>query len=134
MQAKLQTGLTVSTKTGIGLDLDEEEPKEIGKANTEKMLAKWTADTDTEKSNNDIWGQIGENSNWFIPSKDEWLAFADAFDIDSSNYSTTYKLSLYYWSSSQDDADGAWYVTFAGDKMRNTLINRIYSVRMSATF
>ena len=123
-----EDGIEVITETGIGLN---EEGKEIGKANTEKMLAKWTADTDTGKSNNDIWGQIEANSNWFIPSIDEWLAFIDAFDI--VGYSD-FGLSFAYWSSSGVDNVNAYLIHFDNNLVCTYPINMGYQVRLSTTF
>ena len=131
--SKSSAGISVTTETGIGLN---EEEKEIGKANTETMLGVWTADTDTAKSSDDIWGQIEANSNWFVPSRDELLAFADAFDIDSGNFSETYGLSVEYWTSSQDGIGGAWCVYFDEISMDSANISsrNDFSVRLSATF
>jgi len=132
--SKASAGLSVSTKNGIGIDLDEEEPKEIGKANTEKMLDIWGHDESVPDNNRDIWGISDLNGKWFIPSKSEWLAFADEFKIDSTNYDENYGLRGSYWSSSQSSTGWAWSIRFEFDMGRTYTINYPYYVRLSATF
>jgi len=132
--SKSSAGLTVSTKTGIGLDLDEEEPKEIGKANTEKMLDIWKHDESVPDNNKDIWGISDLNGKWFIPSKDEWSAFADELLPVRTDEYVYYGLSDYYWSSSQYDTSYPWGVYFDGGGIYDSLIYGELWVRLSATF
>ncbi len=126
-KSKSSDGITVSTSTGIGSEL-------VGKANTATMREIWEADTAVPENNNDIWGQIEENSNWFVPSKDEWLAFSDEFDIDLNNYSTTYGLGGSYWLSSQGGPYIAWYVNNYSGSVYNYGIGYNFCVRLSAAF
>ena len=81
-----------------------------GKNNTTVMINAWNdsvygAKNDNTNGYKDMWGYVKEG--WFVPSKDEWSAFADVFDIASSNYEN-YGLEYYYWSSSLSYANGAW--------------------------
>ena len=58
-----------------------------GKANTKTMIEKWNAGAYGAKDDNgtylDMWGAIQEevNESWYVPSKEEWTAFADNLDI-----------------------------------------------------
>lgn len=97
---------STAAKTGFG----------EGKTNTANMIAKWNADTDANKITSedgksciDMWGaiQTKEWINWYVPSKDEFAAFASNLGISSSGCLAT--LSVSYWSSSLDDCDKAWY-------------------------
>ena len=54
----------------------------------------WANETYGEQTDGDMWGigTIGTNvgtsdSIWFIPSKSEWSAFGDVFEITGDNYS-----------------------------------------------
>ena len=124
-----------------------------GKENTRKMIAKWKAAGTTEgysdspQNNRDIWKHIEGKyqEGWYIPSGGEWAAFADYFGItsdcdtgscvaNSGNYNSTYGLSGYYWSSSQDDASGAWGVYFFGGNMLDYFVDTTLYVRLGATF
>ena len=71
---------------------------------------------------NDIWKLLNENLNeygreWFVPSKSEWSAFGDMcntfmeFTLDVWSY-YPYDLSDAYWSSSQYNSDGGYYLFF----------------------
>ena len=81
-----------------------------GRINTERMIASWNSSQYGEQNSNDMWGLIQDevSDGWFVPSKSEWSAFGAAFEITSSNYSSTYGLSASYWSSSQYDANNAY--------------------------
>ena len=47
-----------------------------------------------------------------LPSKEEWVAFGGQLGITNSNYSSTYGLSPWYWSSTEYDSSRAWYASF----------------------
>ena len=85
-----------------------------GRINTERMIASWNAEEYGAQNDNstydDIWGVIQDEvaRGWFVPSKSEWSAFGAAFEITSSNYSSTYGLSNGCWSSPQVNAYSAY--------------------------
>ena len=94
-------------------------------------------------SNPDVWGiaevQAKAEEGWYVPSRAEWVAFADAFDItnDSSspNYYVNFGLSYGYWSSSQSDANGAWDVDFNNGYILSYTVGYGYlCVRLGGTF
>ena len=116
-----------------------------GKTNTATMISKWTTESYGDKNqcsdgHLDMWGQIQTqvNNGWFVPSKEEWEAFAGELGIseNSSNekYYGNFGLSSSYWSSSQGSADGAWYAIFEMGFMVNYDVNDCNCVRLSATF
>ena len=88
----------VATEFGIG-------PEFVGKTNTETILGVWKEDEN--KNANDMWSLIEDNSNWFVPSSGEWIAFSDAFGIDQDNYNTTYGLKSSYHTSSGQVTGGS---------------------------
>lgn len=122
------------TSTGFG----------TGKTNTTTMITKWNetyyGKQDACSKHKDMWGQIQTkvNEGWFVPSKAEWAAFAGELGIskDSSNekYYENFGLSDYYWSSSQDSANRAWFAYFFNGFMYSSFINYYGYVRLSATF
>ena len=59
-----------------------------GKSNTEAILNKWKNYEYGQQDDNDIWGkiQIEIEKGWFMPSIEEWLAFANELEITSNNY------------------------------------------------
>ena len=88
-----------------------------GKTNTTTMMEKWENKEFGNKntgSSPDLWGQIKTQvaNGWFVPSRDEWSAFADALGVSADRSSPKYyenlKLSMHYWSSSQQGARNAW--------------------------
>ena len=116
-----------------------------GKTNTTTMISKWNAESYGDKNqcsdgHLDMWGQIQTqvNNGWFVPSKEEWEAFAGELGIseNSSNekYYGNFGLSDFYWSSSQGSADGAWCALFVMGVMFNYDVNDCNCVRLSATF
>ena len=110
-----------------------------GKQNTTTMIGKWNSSAYGSQNGNsdytDMWGviQTQANNGWFVPSRAEWAAFGNAFNITSSNYGS-YGLSDYYWPSSLDKADGAYYMTFLGGYMFNSDLLSCYYVRLAKTF
>ena len=113
-----------------------------GRKNTEYVNNKWNDPSLP-------WGAHNDNSNyddmleviqeeitsgWFVPSKSEWAAFAKAFDITSSNYSSKYGLSSGYWSSSQHNVSGAYYAYFNSSYINGDSVSGRRYVRLATTF
>ena len=110
-----------------------------GKTNTTNMIAKWNSSGYGEQnagSSPDMWGaiQIQVAQGWFVASRDEWAAFAGAFGITSSNHSSTFDLSYYYWSSSQSNNRNACRAGFSDSGFYYNTVSSIAFVRLSATF
>ena len=114
-----------------------------GKANTIAMIRKWNSSSYGKQNANskfkDIWGAIQpyigdiNNPTWFVPSRSEWIAFANNLVINEFNYKF-YGLSYEYWSSSQGDDEAAWYADFDGELMGYYDMDRLDYVRFSTTF
>ena len=121
-----------------------------GEQNTINMIAKWNSGSNggygaqnagTNSSNNpDMWGISAVNSKtwngstgWYIPSRDEFSAFAGALSITSSNYSEK-GLSGFYWSSSQYHSAHTWYASFDGGSCLSTFVMGYYYVRLGMTY
>ena len=113
-----------------------------GRENTEYVNSKWNDPSlpwgahNDNPNYDDMWGVIQEEitSGWFVPSKSEWAAFAKAFDITSSNYSSKYGLSIVCWSSSQSNANDAYRANFVSCYFNNFSVNLDTYVRLAATF
>ena len=113
-----------------------------GRENTEYVNEKWNDPSlpwgahNDNSSYDDMWEVIQEEiaDGWFVPSKSEWSAFGAAFGITSSNYSNTYGLSLYYWSSSQDGTRSAYGANFGNGYISISLVNYFRYVRLATTF
>ena len=117
-----------------------------GITNTLEMLEAYESDlygskyTDGEYT--ELWGMdiVGsyvsssENSIWFVPSKSEWAAFGDAFEITSENYNSTYGLKDDYWSSTQCCAKRAYYAHFSDERITSEYVIDSFYVRLSTTF
>ena len=78
-----------------------------------------------------MWGIVEDG--WYIPSIDEWVAFAKTLEVTSGNYGNL-ELSYGYWSSSLYDSGNAWYVGFYNDLIISSIITNIYYVRLGTTF
>ena len=106
-----------------------------GKTNTDTMIEKWNSSAYGDQVDTDMWKAIQTqvNKGWFVPSKEEWSAFANNLSIDKTNY-VNHSLSDYCWSSSLEGKDGAWYADFLDGYVSLDDINGIHFVRMSATF
>ena len=115
-----------------------------GEQNTINMIAKWNSSGYGSQNGNssypDMWGLSAVNSRtwngssgWYIPSRDEWVAFAGELDIDSGNYSN-HGLSDYYWSSSQYVTSRAWDAHFYFGNFRSEHVNGYCYVRLGTTF
>ncbi len=112
----------------------------MGYISTKNMISRWTSSAYGSQNAGpykDIWGQIQtqNNNGWFVPSKEEWCAFAGELGINSSNYNSTYGLSDDYWSSSFGLSGSVWYAYFSYD-VGMDLSNLSYNhyVRLSTTF
>ena len=122
-----------------------------GKTNTSKMIDRVknpsnytvsygdpiTAKDSTYTYGPDMWYLIKDETDWFVPSKDEWDAIlnnlTNNFSLNTSNYSN-YGLSSWYWLSSQSISYGALGVDFSTDGMGSYNVNGNGYVRLCATF
>ena len=121
-----------------------------GKENTEKMIDRMKNHSDTSKYSvdygeattgtyADIWNIIEDKvkEGWFVPSKAEWSTFMTnlkAQGLTTSDYSSSFGLNNYYWSSSQYASNGAWYVSFGNGYVDSNFVDDIYGLRLCATF
>ena len=111
-----------------------------GKLNTEKMIKSWNSSQYGAQNDNgtylDMWGVIQDKvaEGWFVPSKSEWAAFGAAFGITSSNYSKTYGLDRYYWSSSQGTTYSVYSECFSDDTIHYAGETSYRYVRLATTF
>ena len=133
-----------------------------GYKNTGKIIEIWNKNgtgagsyEGATQDDQDIFKHIQEKYNskekWYIPSRGEWGAFADylkkkptnplthnyesgSYVANSGNYNSTYGLSDYYWSSSENDASNAWYAYFSIGSMYGFDVDIDFSVRLGATF
>lgn len=132
-----------------------------GKTNSETVKVLWNnggaSVQNTRDGYTDIWDFVTLDSNnkseWFIPSYNEWKAFGAMNWIDNEstpvtrsiiggtngsggNYSNTFGLSDFYWSSSQLSSDGkeVGFARFGFSDM--SMVGEWYdfNVRMSTTF
>ena len=106
-----------------------------GKANTTAMLKEWNNGTYGVKEDNDMWGIIQDevSKGWFIPSREEWAAFANNLAVYSENYEVKCLLEK-YWSSSIIANRGAYYISFTDNDILSDQIDSSYYVRLSITF
>lgn len=106
-----------------------------GKENTKTMMSK---NYNTGLADMDVWKHINDEvlNGWFVPSRDEWGAFAD-FMVKQGMIKTNYNeygLSYYYLSSSQYNALDAWGIFFNAWEIKNNAVNLKHYVRLSTTF
>ena len=115
-----------------------------GKANTAAIIEKWNAQAYGPQNNGDgryhhgdIWGKIQEQvaDGWFVPSEEEWIAFADELNITHSNYLRA------YWSSTQFDQNCALLIDFDWTYRHSSsvgiwrdTVDRIEHLRLAKTF
>ena len=69
-----------------------------------------------------------------LPSKMEWAAFGGQFAITTSDYSSTYGLSDWYWSYTENGSSGAWFAYFSYGCMGIGSKTSGNYVRLCATF
>ena len=114
-----------------------------GKQNTKNMISKWNSSSygaQNDGSYTDVWGlstvqsKINANPAWFIPSREEWAAFAGELGITISNYSNKGLRNDFSWSSSQGSPYGAWGAGFYIGSMRNFDVRNGGCVRLGTTF
>ena len=113
-----------------------------GRKNTEYVNNKWNDPSlpwgahNDNSSYDDMWEVIQEEitDGWFVPSKSEWAAFGAAFGITGSNYSSTYGLSYYCWSSSQYNTLIAYGAYFDSSNISNCYVDDYRCVRLATTF
>ena len=88
-----------------------------------------------ESDTSDLWNlsAVRNTNKWFVPSKEEWSAFAGELKIDKNNQST-YNLAGWYWSSSQFNSKMVWSVYFAFGHMSTSLVDAHNHVRLATTF
>ena len=91
----------------------------------------------------DIWYNIKDEvaKGWFVPSKEEWSAFASELKIskkssDDDKYCRNVGLNYNYWSSSQYSSNNscAWDASFYGGTMFSSDGYNGISVRLGTTF
>ena len=106
-----------------------------GKTNTATMIAKWNSSAYGNQADTDMWKviQTQVNKGWFVPSREEWSAFAKNLSIDKVNY-VNYNLSVCYWSSSLRSKGIVCGALFNGGYMSNYDVGNILYVRLSAIF
>ena len=117
-----------------------------GRENTEKVNAKWNDPNlpwgahNDNANYDDMWSVIQDEieAGWFVPSKSEWSAFGDAFDISSSSsdptYYVNYGLSGWYWSSSQHTTYNAYRAFFSSGYIGSGGVDSNFYVRLATTF
>ena len=113
-----------------------------GRENTEYVNEKWNDPSLPWGAHNDgstyddMWEVIQEEiaDGWFVPSKSEWSAFGVAFNITRSNYSNTYGLSDFYWSSSQNGTINAYLAEFGTGFVGSYDVSSSYYARLATTF
>ena len=127
-----------------------------GYTNTGNIIRIWNAGESGKynagQNEYDIWGKIQSEyaKGWYIPSKEEWAAFADYLAHSeenpltnncpttscggNGNYDDIYGLSDYYWSSSQRHTGSAWYADFRSGYMYSDTVTYSYYVRLGVTF
>ena len=113
-----------------------------GRENTEYVNEKWNDSNLPWGAHNDgityddMWSVIQDEiaDGWFVPSKSEWATFGAAFGITSSNYSSTFGLSNFYWSSSQYSTLRAYIAFFNLGRISTVDVTNDYSVRLATTF
>ena len=101
-----------------------------GKANTQTLIERMKLDSSLKKAI-----QQKVNKGWFIPSKEEWSAFAGELGINRSNYGSK-GLEGWYWSSSQyyNDSGNAWRAGLSGNTMHYFSYGHYTYARLATTF
>ena len=76
-----------------------------GKKNTTRLMNSWNKEKYGPKHPNDIWEHAKKKiqKGWFIPSIDEWCAFADQLDINNENHEKKGLRDDYFSSSQYND-------------------------------
>lgn len=115
-----------------------------GKTNTKIMIEKWNLNGITgeydgaTQDNRDIWKHIQDEADegWFIPSREEWSAFANELNITKENYNTIYNLNNRYMSSTRFSNKVPYWVNFAEARMDGNYFGNgsAWFVRLATTF
>ena len=108
-----------------------------GKTNTETMIEKWNNTEYGKQDSNDVWGIIQSQvaEGWFVPSKEEWAAFAG----ELGDYAYIWINNDVYWSSTQESTTHASAINFRsafidGYSLDNGMAPSYVYVRLSKTF
>ena len=108
-----------------------------GKQNTLTMIEKWNNSTYGKKNggwNPDMWNGIQNKvkEGWFIPSINEWIAFATNLKI--SAFPSVNGLNSYYWSSSLFDPPYAYSINLRLHFITEDIIGDNKSIRLITTY
>ena len=111
-----------------------------GKNNTTVMINAWNAETpaygarnDNANGYKDMWGFVKEG--WFVPSAQEWSAFACALNITDDNFGNYgFDNEPCYWSSSLYSESDAYCMDFRAVLNTRGMLYLCLTVRLSATF
>lgn len=96
-----------------------------GKTNTE-----WLFDS-YDKADENMKNLVSKG--WFIPSTNEWIAFGQELNINSTNYSSVGLKSQYYTSVANTRYYAA-YIDFAADQTGTSIFQNVKSFRLSICF
>lgn len=120
-------------------------PKDFGhgKENTISLLNKWCNEKYGKKDHGDLWNHIQDEikDGWFIPSLQEWCAFADQLNITDENFQEK-GLMGFYWASS---ATTSYNWVIPGEKLADKIdfehnatgaasFDYIYPIRLATTY
>ena len=105
-----------------------------GKKNTTRLMNSWNKEKYGPKHPNDIWEHAKKKiqKGWFIPSIDEWCAFADQLDINNENHEKK-GLRYDYFSSSQYNDFSYFSLSFYKYACSHEPINAVNYVRLART-
>ena len=105
-----------------------------GKKNTTRLMNSWNGEKYGPKHPRDIWGCAKKDiqNGWFIPSIDEWCAFADQLDINSENFEKK-GMKDDYFSSSQYNNFSYFSLSFYKYTCSHEPINAVNYVRLART-
>lgn len=84
-------------------------------------------------SSDEVWSISDLYGSWFVPSVEEWAAFAYNFKLNSSNISK-YNLKSNYWSSSTYGAYYAYQIDLSNNTSNMKNMTDINYVRLSMQF
>lgn len=112
----------------------------MGKSNTNTIISKWNGEIYGKQNkcsdgHNDLWSLIQSkvNEGWFVPSRQEWAAFANNLKITHLNYSSK-GLSAWYWSSSQNNLHEVYNIGFISGYVGSNRVNGYNYARLTTTF
>ena len=119
-------------------DYDETTSKNFGagKNNTDKMILKWKDKAYGDLHSQDIWGNISSvvEEGWFIPSKDEWMAFGNELNVTSDKRVQYGFIEYCYHSSSQRTARFVWDAHLYQGNINQIYVNNKIGVRLATAF